>query len=128
MQEDVATRLLDGVEVLATKVSDVISTYSEPVGELMLMYLRVDAASQLLIPLVFFTVLWWCLTRLKIISIFEGWIQKDPSGGVVVGIIIITMVTLGIAGTLLSHLFNLWAWIGIFYPEVYAVYKAMGLL
>lgn len=92
-------------------------------AELGLNVLRIDAASELLYPIV------WCvllLIMLKPAVVTAKWSiekQKGDSSGQWCFILFIHAGLVAFALHIIAELINLWAWVGIFYPELYAVHK-----
>lgn len=112
----------DKMEQYFTTAAGIVEKYGGDVAELGLMALRLDAASVILSPLTFLLIFIFVNIRIsphiaQRIAAFKDPSDRLPSTIIHKGIIYsgITLCTL--------EVMNMWAWAGIFYPELYAVHK-----
>ena len=121
VSEDIAVRVLDSMDKLALAASDVLDKYAEPATELAFAVLRIDAASKLF-P--------WLIVLVCGILVLNKWLLpffKDKSTrfsqDTIIGMAFLTIITGVLSLIAAVKLFNIWAWVGLFYPEIYAVHK-----
>jgi hypothetical protein len=111
--------VFDRMEGYFDAAQGVIKQYGGDVAELGLMALRIDAFS-VLFPGLLFAVLAmvWC-RFVKRVYQYEKDETRDGAGTIIASVIfgIVTLVVFAPA------LLNIWAWAGIFYPELWAIHK-----
>lgn len=110
----------DKIEGYFGKVQEVVEKYGGDVANLGLNVLRIDAASHLISPLILFLVL------LCFVKYVLRYIRHIHSLGYENPWVFLQAFPIGYGISLsfqISELANIWSWVGIFYPELYAVYK-----
>lgn len=124
--EDKATTLtefsMDKMEGFFDAAQKVLQQYGGDAVDLGLNVLRIDAFSQLLPGVLALCVLF---LTLKVANPIVKFKQADADNDSIAGIVgVLGCVSLLIAGVVtFANLFNVWAWVGLFYPEIYAVHK-----
>lgn len=109
----------DKIEQYFDAAKQIIEQYGGDVAELGLMALRIDAISNLLPGIL-------CIILAR--PLYKVWKKLSDYEESALGDRIFSFIFGGIVGfitvliTFLS-LANIWYWVGIFYPELYAVYK-----
>jgi len=113
----------DGLDKYFDAAAEIISKYGGDVAELGLNVLRIDAVSVLIGPIVFLSVLLYGVpTVLQFCKNIYKWQTDEPHNPYSLLYVIpcgYVVVLAHVAGQAL----NVWAWVGLFYPEVYAVHK-----
>jgi len=111
----------DKIEQYFEAAKQVIEQYGGDVAELGLMALRVEAISCLLPGLIIIILARPLYKVWKKIGDYE----EAHSYGRDRGVTVVAGATIGAILLILTlvTLFNIWSWVGIFYPELYAVYK-----
>jgi len=125
--EKVAEYGIDKFDQFLSAASKVMSQYGGDVAELGLNVLRVDAASNLVTPLVLLIVslVYW----VKVFPVHREWnMVRQEAGGYgsaenfVIGYCVPVLIVACLTCLSVIGLLDAWIWIGIFYPEAYAVH------
>lgn len=119
MSKETTEFVFEKMEQYFDAAKTVIEQYGGDVAELGLGALRVQAASELAPALagILILIAIYCLRgKIK----YEA--EVNRSGGGAVAIVATLMVGAASLIVTLEALLNIWAWVGIFYPELYAVY------
>jgi len=120
---EVAELVFDKMEKYFDAAKTVIDQYGGDVSELALMALRIEALGELL-PSIVMT-LFFILTYKKFTDIIKDTnkkIKSEPYG--IHDLKYIPIVIYGCFGVGVAiSLIDIWAWAGLFYPELYAVHK-----
>lgn len=102
-----------------TATEELLAKYGGDVADLALNVLRIDAAGNLLVGFALLGVLLTIALNIKKVAALERAATGNSAATVIFGII--TLTTTGIFTT--AKLFNIWNWVGLFWPEAYAVHK-----
>jgi hypothetical protein len=116
--------VLNKIDEYMNAAKTVIETYGGDVADLGLLALRVEAGSEIFLPLLLsFGLLF--MIPLMIRTGKKIWeVQKEQST-YEVSAVFLYVFHLAWGGFLFGNIFqalNLWAWVGLFYPEAYAVH------
>lgn len=117
--EDATKLVLDKFDQYLQQVSGVIQHYAPDAVQLGLNALRVDAAGNFIWPLMFLILLWPYLHFWKKVRDYEYKTENRILGSLMIGGLIFSI---GLIFAIVP-LCDIWSWVGIFYPEVYAVHK-----
>jgi hypothetical protein len=118
---DAMNLVVDGMDKLAQAAANILDKYAEPAAELALNVLRIDALSHLIPAIVGLIIAlivyrsWPWVVWYKDSAEREGLVAMIIIVGGLVASVFITMATI--------KLLNIWLWIGLVYPEIYAVHK-----
>lgn len=110
-------------------VEGAVAHHGPQAVELALLVARIDAAQALLTPLLwtaFFAVMWvWPMKRLWSWAVERDHTRTDeePPGKLVAGLA--SMVMAVPSSVSVIDLMNIYAWVGLFAPEVWIAYRAM---
>lgn len=119
----VAELTFSKLEQYFDSAKEVLQQYEGDVTAVGLTALRIDAAQQLVTPLLL-TIVLLCMLKMmiKFFKVTVAGCEEYPNSAWPFAFFlhVIYVVVFIIA---IKHLLNIWAWTGIFYPEVYAVYK-----
>lgn len=117
--------VFDKLEGYMSAAKSVIDTYGGDAAELGLLALRVEAASEIVRPLVLF-ILFAALFFYALKIAMKGFRKEfddNSTDEAAVGAGTAISVTLGLILVFCAtDIINIWAWVGIFYPEAYAVH------
>ena len=134
--------VLDVVRSLGSKLQGVFDEYGEQAWELALLAARLDAAHSLIVPLIsnltialvlYFT--YRLFKRLmysgqKILESKGKW-NGDYLDDIITSVPLLIcgisrIVSFTFLGYTVYNLFNMWAWFGIFVPEIWIIKRALG--
>lgn len=122
--------VLERIEVwgaaIADKLEQLAVDHGDRAVELALGAVRVDAGSQLaggMISLIICVVMVF-LYRRAYAKYVEG---RGESDGLWIGMLTSGIVALGTFVVAVTELFNVWAWAGLIYPELWIAKKVIGL-
>ena len=121
--KEVVELTFDKLEQYFEAAKGVIEQYGGDVAEVGLNVLRIEAISEIFFPL---AVILFLFASLPLMIRFGKWINQKAidDRSEPWEMIYIVHILLGIFFLIqLVSLLNLWAWVGIFYPELYAVHK-----
>ncbi len=109
----------DKMEQYFDAAKGVIEQYGGDVAELGLMALRVDAISSLMpgVVLLLLAYPWYLLLKKTAAA------ELKSSSDCFLTLMLGGVVSAAGLAIMLKSLFNIWAWAGIFYPELYAIHK-----
>ena len=117
--------VFDKLDGYMSAAQSVIDTYGGDAADLGLMALRIEAASDLIIPLIF-TGLLIAILRYLLPIMIKGWKDEYDGRSNNEAATVVGTVGCGLAGfgLILStiEVLDIWAWVGMFYPEAYAVH------
>jgi hypothetical protein len=109
----------DKIEQYFDAAKLVIDQYGGDVADLALAALRIEAASTLATPLLLLLLAYFLYRVAKRIY----GIEKDETGDGQFTLMFGTPIIAALFVLGVFKLINVWAWVGIFYPELYAVHK-----
>ena len=123
-EETFKGKALEYMDSIEGAVSQFVSDHGQDAMDLALLYARIDAASELLLPLVAFTgltillgVMWYKID--KYVSRPGGDMEELTFPTVV---LVFALIPYSAA---FCGLMNIWAWAGLFYPEVWIAHRAI---
>jgi len=97
----------------------VIETYGGDVADLGLNVLRIEAGAMLVLPLIAMVFLLSVVKYIKRVNIWGFSADNNCDAPAV----IVPLVVDAIVVFTVYKVFSIWAWVGLFYPELYAVHK-----
>jgi hypothetical protein len=117
----------DRMEGYFTAAQGVIEKYGGDVAALGLNALRIDAISEVLPPLLLIIVFSILIFKVFLPTAIRKWNEGDMDDAAdffpwltyaapTISLSVCTLVNL-------TYLFNIWAWAGVFYPELWAIHK-----
>jgi hypothetical protein len=118
----------DKMEKYFDAAQEVIDNYGGDAVELGLNALRVDAAA-IIIPHLVFIIVALIFLKYLIPLMKTGWREGREDGWsdfpakCFAGTISVFAATIALLANITDAFNNIWAWVGIFYPELYAVHK-----
>jgi len=132
--EDKAVSMLDGIGQMAAEVVDrftqLAQQYGQAVVDMGLAVVRVEAASHLLVGLLFTVLGVVCLVKGTVPAwkAFRNNLEADHPGWFFLGCVCsVPTVVFGVLG--FNRLFELWNWVGLVYPELWIAHRILeGLM